>query len=98
MTTLKDIRVYMIDSMSHYNPKDNGEYYDEDGHCGDGLWVDIQNFWKGFSTDDDFKYLVSGEWFGDELDLEGGRSYLLDEELCKMCFNYMYKTLGWRNV
>lgn len=95
MTTLKDIRDYMVNFMSHYNPDDDGEYYDEDGHCGDGLWLEIREFWNEFKTDADFKYLVSCEWASDELDLEGGRSYLLDSKLVDMCFDYMYKTLGW---
>lgn len=95
MTTLKDIRDYMVNSMSHYNPVDDVDYYDEDGHCGDGLWLEIQEFWNDFSDDNDFKYLVSCEWISDELDLEGGRSYLLDSKLVDMCFDYMYNTLGW---
>jgi hypothetical protein len=95
MIKLKDIRDYMMNSMSHYNPRNNGEYYDEDGHCSDGLWLQIQEFWNNFNTDADFKYLVSCEWASDELDLEGGRSYLLDDKLVDMCFDYMYNTLGW---
>jgi len=95
MIKLKDIRDYMMNSMSHYNPNNDGEYYDEDGHCGDGLWLEIQEFWSNFNTDADFKYLVSCEWNSDELDLEGGRSYLLDDKLADMCFDYMCNTLGW---
>ena len=96
MTTLKDIREYMIEHLSDYDIPYDGEYYDEDGHCGGSLFADIKEFWEDFKTDDDFKYLVSGEWFGDELDLSGGRTYLLsDDKLIDMIFDYMYKTLNW---
>lgn len=96
MVTLKEIREYALNSMSHYTPTNLNEYpYDMDGHCGDGLWKEIQEFWEDFKTDDDFKYLVSCEWASDEIDLEGGRSYLLDSKLVDICFDYMYNTLGW---
>ena len=95
MITLKEIADYSIKSMSHYTPT-GGDWYDDDGHCGDGLWGEIQEFWKGFDNDKDFKFVVTGEFMSDELDLGGGRSYLLsDDKLLDMLFDYMYNTLGW---
>jgi hypothetical protein len=97
MITLKEISEYALNSMSHYTPTNLNEYpYDMDGHCGDGLWKEIQEFWEDFNTNDDFKFVVSGEFMSDELDLGGGRSYLLsDDKLLDMLFDYMYNTLGW---
>jgi len=95
MTTLLDIRKKMLDYMSGYSPTHNGEQYDEDGHCGDGLWIDIKNYWDNFKTDKDFLYVVSGEW-ADDIDLDGGRSYILSGSGIKpLLFDYMYNTLGY---
>lgn len=95
MTNLKDIQDFMLSKITPITI-DNDEYYDEDGHCGDGLYSDIRNFWLNFNSDKDFEYLVSGYWATDDLDLSGGRSYLLSfDELVNMCFDYMYNTLGW---
>lgn len=98
MITLKDIKDYQLKSMAHYTPTDfsNDHPYDEDGHCSDSGWMEILNFWQEFDTDKDFKYLVSGKWFSDDIDLGGGRSYLLgDDKLIDMLFDYMYNTLKW---
>jgi hypothetical protein len=95
MTTLADIRNFMLDRIHPITTKDN-EYYDGDGYCGDRLYADIRAFWKGFETDKDFEYLVSARWASDDLDLSGGRSYLLDyDELVDMVFDYMSNTLKW---
>lgn len=94
MTTLTDIRNFMLSQLTYDGEGD--EYYDEDGHCGDGLYEEIKSFWANFSSDKDFEYLVTERWASDELDLSGGRSYLLSfEELIDMCFDYMYSTLKW---
>jgi hypothetical protein len=85
----------MKSTFVHFQPE-NDDYYDEDGHCGDGLYMEIQEFWNDFKTDKDFEYLVTARWLSDELDLEGGRSYLLSHpELYDMIFDYIYNTLEW---
>jgi hypothetical protein len=86
--TLKEIREFML---SRLGPpvNDGSDYYDEDGHCGDKLYDEIVSFWEDFNKDEDFYYLVFGT-FENELDLHGGRSYLLpEEELAPMCFEYL---------
>lgn len=95
MTTLSDIRNFMLNQIDPITIE-NDEYYDEDGHCGDTLYAEIRAFWERFETDKDFEYLVSARWASDELDLSGGRSYLLSyEKLVDMVFDYMYNTLKW---
>jgi hypothetical protein len=95
MTTLADMRNFMLSQIDRITIK-NDEYYDEDGHCGDTLYAEIRAFWERFETDKDFEYLVSGRWASDELDLSGGRSYLLSyEKLVDMVFDYMSNTLKW---
>lgn len=99
--TLEDIRKHMLDYMSVYSPTNpDNKYYDEDGYCGDSLWNDIKEFWNDFRTNEngtnDFKYVVSCEWVSD-LDLDGGRSYILNRSGVKpLLFDYMYNTLGWK--
>ena len=94
MTTLTDIRNFMLSQLTYDGEGD--EYYDEDGHCGDGLYKEIKSFWTKFSSDKEFEYLVTARWASDELDLSGGRSYLLSfEELVDMCFDFMHNTLKW---
>ena len=96
MTTLKDIRDYMVNELSSYSlANDGSEYYDEDGHCGDDLLGMIKEYWSNFNSDKDFTYVVSAQWMSDDLDLEGGRSYIITEKLTSMLFDYMYNTLGW---
>lgn len=97
MITLKEISEYALKGMSQHIPTELHEYpYDMDGHCGDGLWKEIQEFWEGFSTDDDVEFVVTGRFMSDEIDLGGGRSYLLsDDKLLDMLFDYMYNTLNW---
>ena len=76
--TLKEIRDFMLSRLG--TPVyDGSDYYDDDGHCGDTLYDEIVEFWKDFNKDEDFYYLVFGT-FENELDLHGGRSYLLPEE------------------
>ena len=94
MTTLKDIKQHMLNYLSDFKINEDG-YYDEDGHCGDGLCNEILDYWQNFETDNDFQYLVSGEWDGD-LDLEGGRDYILSHSnVMPLLFDYMTNTLGW---
>lgn len=95
MTTLEDIRKHMLNYMSA-DFEDNGEIYDEDGHCGDGMWNEIKSFWTNFKTDRDFIYVVTGEWASDDIDLEGGRSYILSHSgVIPLLFDYLYNTLNW---
>lgn len=96
MTTLHDIKNYMVKSMSPYTGTNN-QVYDDDGHCGDALWEEIKRFWNSFDTNSnkDFEYLVSAKWISDDFDLEGGRSYLLDIKLVELAFDYMVNTLKW---
>ncbi len=95
MTTLKEIRKHMLDYMS-YVPTDD-EIYDEDGHCGGELWNNVKGFWEYFNTDDDFRFVVSCQWVSD-LDLDGGRDYILSSsKVTPLLFDYMYNTLGWRS-
>jgi len=86
--TLKEIREFML---SRLGPpvNDGSTYYDEDGYCGQTLYDEIVSFWNDFNKDEDFYYLVFGTFEG-ELDLHGGRSYLLAvEDLAPMCFEYL---------
>jgi hypothetical protein len=95
MTTLADIRNFMLNKIDSITIE-NDEYYDDDGHCGNTLYAEIRSFWEKFQTNEDFEYLVSARWASDELDLSGGRSYLLSyEELVHMVFDYMSNTLKW---
>jgi NTP pyrophosphatase (non-canonical NTP hydrolase) len=95
MDKLEKIRNHMLSYMSE-DFNDNGEYYDEDGHCGDGLWNYIKSFWIDFKTEEDFLYVVSGRWISDDLDLDGGRSYILSRSgVIPLLFDYIYNTLNW---
>lgn len=51
MTTLNDIKTHMLRYMSVKITPSDDSYYDEDGHCGDGLWNDIYTFWENFKSD-----------------------------------------------
>jgi len=93
--TLKDIQNHMLKYMSSDFP-DDGEYYDEDGHCGNGMWNEIKRFWKNFKTEDDLLYVVSGRYMGDDIDLDGGRSYILTQSgVIPLLFDYLYNTMGY---
>jgi len=97
MTTLEDIKNYMINSLS-YEPKEaESDYehpYDKDRHCSDSLYEEIKGFWYNFNTNQNFEYVVSGRFLSDGFDLNGGRSYLLnDDKLIDMFFDYMHNTL-----
>lgn len=95
MTTLKDIREHMLNYMSA-DIEDNGEIYDEDGHCGDGMWCSIKEFWRNFKTDKDLLFVVSGEYMSDDIDLDGGRSYILTHsKVIPLLFDYLYSTMGY---
>lgn len=96
MIKLKDIKEYMINSLD-YEPINLDEYpYDIDGHCGDGLYEEIKEFWRKFRTRSDFEFVVTGRFMSDDIDLSGGRSYLLsDDKLIDMLFDYMINTLNW---
>jgi NTP pyrophosphatase (non-canonical NTP hydrolase) len=95
MVTLEEIRSCVLSYMSE-DFNDNGEYYDEDGHCGDGLWNSIKSFWIDFKTDEDFLYVVSGRWISDDLDLDGGRSYIISSSgVIPLLFDYLYNTLNY---
>ncbi len=96
MTTLNDIKSHMLRYMSAKITPSDDSYYDENGHCGDGLWNDIYTFWENFKSDKDFLYLVSCEWASDDLDLGGGRSYILTHSnIITLVFDYLYNTLGY---
>jgi len=86
--TLKEIREFMLSRLGPL-VYDGSDYYDDYGHCGDTLSDEIVLFWKDFNKDDDFYYLLFLTFVND-LDLHGGRSYLLpEEELAPMCFEYL---------
>ena len=91
--TLKEIRDFMLTRLPKSRSKDfgyyDGNHYDDDGHCSNTGYLKIIDFWENFDNDRSFLYLVSGEFITD-LDLGGGRSYLLpEEELAPMCFEYL---------
>lgn len=94
MGKLEEIKNHMLNYLSSYDISGN-KVYDSDGHCGGfGLYI-IKNYWKNFDSIDDFKFLVSGRWDGD-LDLEGGRSYLLGgSKVEPLLIDYMINTLKW---
>lgn len=95
MTTLEDIRNHMINSLASEEFEESDYEYDEDGHCSESLLYEIKSFWENFKTDDDFIYLVTGEWIND-IDLDGGRSYLLSgSKVTPLLFDYLYNTLNW---
>jgi hypothetical protein len=91
---LKKIKDHMVAYMSTYTGT-NDEYYD-DGHCGDGLWEMIKDYWTNhFNTNEDFIRLVSGDW-EDDVDLDGARDYIFSSSgVIPMLFDYMYITLKW---
>jgi len=98
--TLKEIREFMLTQLPKSNIKefaemDNDSHYDYDGHCSRNAYLKIINFWENFDNDKDFLYLITGECEYN-LDLSGGRSYLLpEEELAPMCLEYLVNNLGW---
>lgn len=93
--TLKDIQSHMLSYMKQDFP-DDGEYYDEDGHCGNGQWNEIKRFWKNFKTEDDLLWVVSGRYMSDDIDLDGGRSYILSGSgVIPLLFDYLYNTMGY---
>lgn len=97
--TLKEIKDFMLNRLPKSRSKDfgyyNGNHYDDDGHCSSTAYLKIINFWENFDNDRSFLYLVSGEFVTD-LDLSGGRSYLLpEEELAPMCVKYLVNNLGY---
>lgn len=95
MTTLLEIKNYMLDKLP-VSTTSNNDWYDEDGYSGDLLYDKIRSFWLNFESDSSFRYLVSGTWITDEVDLAGGRDYFLsDDKLINMVFDYMYNQLGW---
>jgi hypothetical protein len=51
----------------------------------------IQYFWEKFKVDDDFIYVVTGEFLSDDFNFY----FLSDPILVDMMFNYMTTTLGW---
>lgn len=92
--TLNEIKDHMLKYMSEDFP-DDGEYYDDDGHCGNGMWNEIKIFWKNFKTEDDFIYVVSGE-YAEDIDLDGGRSYILSHSnVIPMLFDYLYNEMKY---
>jgi len=96
MTTLNDIKTHMLRYMSGHIFTNDDSYYDENGHCGDVLWNNIYDFWENFKSDKDFLYLVSCKWASDDLDLEGGRSYILIySNIITLVFDYLYNALGY---
>jgi len=102
MSELKEIKDYQLNKLAKklakLTTRDSSEdhIYDEDGHSSIFGFKMIKDFWENFKTDKDFEYLVSGEYFSDDLDLGGGRSYLLNEsKFIDMVFDYMYNILKW---
>lgn len=93
---IDSIKDYVLTDILIYKPDyDSKEIYDEDGHCGDRLYAEILNFWEGFDSKS-LIYLVTGNWASDDLDLNGGRSYLLsDEKLINMLATYIIDVLKW---
>ena len=65
-TTLEDIKVHMLNYL-------NSDEFE--GNNTTGLKLIIK-FWENFSSDENFLYVVSGEFDGDELDLDGSRDYI----------------------
>ena len=101
MTTLADIRNLMLSNLDLVKPvkiHEDEYYYDEDGHCGYGLYQEIKSFWERFESNKDFEYLVSGKWYSDDLDLSGRRSNLLSGKLVDLCFDYMVNVLEWSEM
>ena len=100
MTTLEDIRKHMLNYLIYDTTNSDevkyGICYDDYGHCSDSLYDSIRSFWENFDSDEKFKYVVSGEYDSDDLDLEGGRDYLLTHSnVMPLMFDYMANTLGW---
>lgn len=93
--TLDNIRDHMLNYMSQDFP-DDGEPYDEDGHCGNGMWNEVKRFWKNFKTEEDLLWVVSGRYISDDIDLDGGRSYILSSSgVIPLLFDYLYNNMGY---
>lgn len=92
--TINDIKQHMLNYLGNPVYEDDG-YYDDDGHCGDQLYNMIIGFWQEFNTEKDLLYVVSGKWISDDLDLEGGRDYILSRcGVIPMLFDYLYNNMG----
>ena len=103
---LESIRQFMLSYVDQYCPIgpdgkvrrkfNRDEIYDDTGHCGDQLWIDIRNFWEGFTTESDLVYVATGRYASDDMDLDGGRDYILtDSEVIPMIFEYLYCNMNW---
>jgi len=96
LVSLDDIKKFMINSLT-YNPIETGDKspYDEDGHCSDYMYIQIKEYWNDL-TEESLKDVLTGKFLDNDLDLDGGRSYLLSMDgLLHMLFNYMHYTLRW---
>lgn len=95
--TLTDLQQYMLKKLVHITPAHDG-YYDNDGYAGKELVSKIKNFWENID-ESRFESFITGEFASDELDLNGGRFYLIDDMPFKtMVFNYIFYQLGWTDV
>lgn len=95
---LKELKLSYISNKIEYDDEYDDEYgiYDEDGHCSQAGLSGIISFWENFDTNSvsDIKIVASGDW--DEMDLDGGRDYLLTNSIVTpMIFNYFYYTLKY---
>lgn len=80
--TLSNIRStflkYLVDTFDT-SAQYSEDYYDDAGYAGKITINNILSFWTTFSTEGDLKYLLSGKWVSDCIDLQGGRFYFLSK-------------------
>lgn len=90
--TLVEIKQKMLDYLDGIGCDDDGYY---DGYAGQELFDQIVDFWHKFNKESDLLYVSSGE-FMDDVDLDGGRMYLLSlSGVIPMIFDYLYNNMGY---
>lgn len=96
--TLEDIKYHMLDYMDKnkisYTITTYRNKYDMDGYCSRTMYNDIISFWKNFNSEKHFMYVVSGAYATGDLDLDGGRDYILSRSnVIPLLFDYLYNTM-----
>ena len=90
------------DDYDDYDDYDEDEEYESNydcnGHMSTNLCRLIYNFWENFDINNnkDFMYVITGEYLDDEMDLDGGRNYILQRShVVTLFFDYLTKTLNY---
>lgn len=101
---VSDIKKHMVarlkeisDGIDEEDEEDCDGYYDQDGHCGSLLADEISDFWEKANLADVLNVFKDERSYDSiELDLEGGRDYILshDLKLYAMVFNMLHYDMG----